>query len=57
MVEMGYEWPMNFSHFIFDQIHINDKIEKLAHCFYVNQESAAKEVVALNMDSGRKFDM
>lgn len=54
---MGYEWPMNFSHFIFDQIHINDKIEKLAHCFYVNQESAAKEVVALNMDSGRKFDM
>lgn len=34
---MGYEWPLNFSHFIFDQIYINDKNEKLAHCFSVNQ--------------------
>lgn len=37
VVEMGYEWPMNFSHFIFDQIYINDKNEKLSHCFSVNQ--------------------
>ena len=55
MVEMGFEWPMNFSHFIL--IKYISMIKLRNPCFFCESRNQAKKLMVLDNDSGRKFDV